>query len=165
MASAASAARLRPVDDRLNRLMSLSYREVPAQEANRAIAEAREEAAASGAAAARPLRDDRTAPAMSRSYELVLDEQGGWDRFAAQALPRLIYHLESVGARPPMCKGMVVAVFVGDRLHFLRAGALVQLAAELTGVSIDELFRRHGTGELRSAPGGPPLALPPVGKG
>ena len=152
------------MDDRIANLLSLAYREVPAQEANRAIAEAREEAAASGAAAARPLRDDRAAPAMSRSYELVLDNRGGWERFATDALPRLIYHLESVGARPPACKGMIVAVFAGDRLHFLRAGELVERAAELVGVSVAELFRRHGTGELRSAAIGPPLALPPGGE-
>jgi len=45
------------VDERLSRLLEIAYRTVPAAEANRAISEAREEAAASGAAAARPPRE------------------------------------------------------------------------------------------------------------
>jgi hypothetical protein len=152
------------VDDRLSRLFQVAYRTVPALEANQAIAQAREEAAASGAAAARPLRDDESSAPMSRSYELVVNPGASWEEFAAEALPRLIYHLESVGAQPPACKGVVVAAFVGDRLHFLRASDLLRFTAELTGVPADELFRRHGTGEKRTAVRGPPPALPPGGK-
>jgi hypothetical protein len=144
--------------------LEVAYRSLPAAEANRAISDAREEAAASGAAAARPPRDMEGALPLARSYELVIDPEGPWERFAAEALPRLVYHLESVGARPPSCKGMVVAAFVGDRLHFLRAGEMIGRAAELSGVPVDELFRRHGTGESRSAVSAPPLPLPPGGK-
>src|SRR5712671_4867084 len=144
------------MDDRLARLLELAYRTAPAAEANRAISEAREEAAAAGASAARPPRALEGSLPLGRSYEMVIDPEVSWERFAAEALPRLVYHLESVGARPPSCKGMVVAAFVGDRLHFLRAG-------ELTGVPVDELFRRHGTGEARTAVSSPPLPLPPGG--
>jgi GNAT superfamily N-acetyltransferase len=149
------------VDDRLSRLLEVAYRTVPAAEANRAISEAREEAATSGAAFARPARDAGGEFPLARSYELVIDPEGQWDGFAAEALPRLVYHLESVGAHPPLCKGMVVAAFVGDRLHFLRAGEMIGRAAELSGISVDELFRRHGTGESRTSVEAPPLALPP----
>jgi hypothetical protein len=151
------------MDDRLARLLELAYRTAPAAEANRAISEAREEAAAAGAAASRPQRALEGALPLARSYEMVIDPEASWDRFAAEALPRLVYHLESVGARPPSCKGMVVAAFVGDRLHLLRAGELLGRAAELTGVPVEELFRRHGTGEARTAVSSPPLPLPPGG--
>ena len=100
---------------------------------------------------------------LARSYELVIDPGASWERFVAEALPRLVYHLESVGAHPPSCKGMVVAAFVGDRLHFLRAGEMLGRAAELTGVPVEELFRRHGTGESRTAVSSPTLPLPPGG--
>ena len=93
----------------------------------------------------------------------MLDPQAGWERFAADALPRLVYHLESVGAHPPSCKGVVIAAFVGDRLHFLRAGEMLRRAAELAGVPLEELFRRHGTGESRTAVSSAPLPLPPGG--
>jgi len=149
------------VDPRLSRLLDLAYRTVPAAQANQAISEAREEAAASGAAASRPPRDGAGGLPLARSYELVIDPEGQWDRFAGEALPRLVYHLESVGARPPFCKGIVVAAFVGDQLHFLRAGEMIERIAELSGTSVDELFRRHGTGESRTAVSGPPLALGP----
>ena len=152
------------MDDRLSRLLELAYRTVPAAEANRAISEAREEAAAAGAAASRPLRAQGGSLPLARSYELVIDSEAPWDRFASEVLPRLVYHLESVGAHPPSCKGVVVAAFVGDRLHFLRAGEMIARAAELSGIPVAELFRRHGTGESRTAATGPPLALPPGGE-
>jgi hypothetical protein len=148
------------VDERLSRLLELAYRTVPAAEANTAIAQARREAAQSGAAAARPLREDASPVPLSRSYELVLDPAADWQGFANDALPRFVYHLESVGAHPPVCKGIVVAAFVGDRLYFLHASDVVRRAAELIGISVEELFRRHGTHESRTALRGPPLALP-----
>lgn len=151
------------MDARLARLLELAYRTAPAAEANRAISEAREEAAAAGAAAARPPRSPEGSLPLARSYELVIDPDEPWERFATEALPRLVYHLESVGAHPPSCKGMVVAAFVGDRLHFLRAGEVLRRAAELMGVAVEELFRRHGTGESRTAVSSPPLPLPPGG--
>jgi hypothetical protein len=149
--------------ERLARLIELAYRTAPAADANRAISAAREEAAAAGAAAARPLRNADPSAPLARSYELVIDPASDWAGFAAGSLPRLVYHLESVGAHPPSCKGIVVAAFVGDRLHFIRAGDLIRRAAELSGISVEELFRRHGTGESRTAVAVPPLSLPPGG--
>ncbi|HWE24904.1 MAG TPA: STAUR_1299 family protein [Myxococcales bacterium] len=148
------------MDDRISSLLDLAYRTVAAADANTAIAQARQEAAESGAAHSRPLRNDEAAVALSRSYELVVDPEADWDGFAENVLPRLVYHLESVGARPPLYKGIVIAAFAGDRLHFLRAADVLTRAAELMGITVDELFRRHGTGESRTARRDPPLALP-----
>src|SRR5437879_13526694 len=97
------------MDDRLARLLELAYRTAPAAEANRAISEAREEAAAAGASAARPARGLEGSLPLGRSYEMVIDPGVSWERFAAEALPRLVYHLESVSARTPSCMGLVVA--------------------------------------------------------
>ena len=152
------------MDPRLSRLLEIAYRTVPAAQANQAISEERAESAASGAAISRPPRDAAGGVPLGKSYELVIDPEGNWERFASGALPRLVYHLESVGARPPGFKGMVVAAFVGDELRFLRAGELMERAAELGETSVEELFRRHGTGESRTAVRGPPPALPPGGK-
>jgi hypothetical protein len=148
------------MDERIAALLDLAYRNVPAAEANSAIAEARQQAAEAGAAPARPLRDDHSSVPLSRSYELVLDPTTDWQRFASDTLPRLVYHLESVGARPPLCKGIVIAAFVGERLYFLQAADVVRHAAEAIGISVDELFRRHGTHESRTAVREAPLALP-----
>jgi hypothetical protein len=148
------------VDDRIRSLLDLAYRTVAAAEANTAIAQARQESAEAGAPHARPLRSDEDPVPLSRSYELVLDPGSSWQDFAATALPRLVYHLESLGARPPLYKGIVIAAFVGDRLHFLRAADLLGFAADQMAIPLDELFRRHGTGESRTAQREPPLALP-----
>jgi hypothetical protein len=149
------------VDDRLREWLSAAFRTVAARDANAEIAQARAEAAEAGAAHARPLRDDEGAAPLGRSYELVLADDATFARFVAEMLPRLVYHLDSVGARPPGCKGMLLAVFEGDRLHFIRAADALSSAARIAGTSVDELFRRHGTGESRTAQRGPPAALPP----
>ena len=149
------------VDDRLRELLSVAFRTVDARDANTAIAQARADAAEGGASPARPLRDDPGAGALGRSYELVLPDDATFGSFAADALPKLVYHLESIGARAPAFKGVVLAIFDRDQLHFLRASDALARAAELTGTSVDELFRRHGTGESRTAMRGPPPLLPP----
>lgn len=157
------------MDDKLRALVADAFREVPAIEANRAIARARLEraarlaaldpdaeiapaadAAAEGVAA---LPDD--AP-LARSYELVLTS---WENFASTQLPRLVYHLESIGARPPGCGGVLVAAFAADRLFLLDAAALLRRACALLGVTPEQLLERHGTGERRTAMSAP-LVLP-----
>ncbi|TMB30848.1 MAG: hypothetical protein E6J62_14425 [Deltaproteobacteria bacterium] len=123
------------MDDKLRELLSAAFRTVRARDANTEIAKARGEAALEGATPSR--------------------------RSATDVLPRLVYHLESIGARPPGCKGVLVAIFDGEDLHFVQAGDLVARAAELSSVPVEELFLRHGTGESRTAQRGPPLPLPP----
>lgn len=168
-------------DGPLAELFALAWRTAPALEANTAIEAARRASAAGAileAAAARgdgPALDDPAAvdawleergdavePA--RSYELVVPAAAGWDWFAQDALPKLVYHLESIGAHLPGCAGVVVSLFAGDRLCFVGARELVAYAARRLGVSPEELARRHGTGEVRTAlrdgPPGAPLALP-----
>ena len=125
------------MDDKLASLLALAFRTVPAAEANAAIAEVREAAAAEGAHA--------------RSYELVLPAGADWAWLLSGPLGKLAYHLESTQARPPACGGLVLSLFAGDRLHFVRAGEFVAGAARLAGLSVDELFAHHGTGELRTS--------------
>jgi len=149
------------VDDRLRELLSAAFRTVRARDANSEIAKARAEAAEEGAAPSRRSRGEQGGTPLSRSYEMVLDPAATFATFAADILPRLVYHLESIGARPPGCKGVLVAIFDGEDLHFVQAGDLLSRAAELSSVPVDELFRRHGTGESRTAQRGPPLPLPP----
>jgi hypothetical protein len=150
------------VDDKLRELLSASFRTVRARDANSEIAKARAEAAEEGAATSRRSRGDASEAPLSRSYEMVFEPGATYATFAAEILPRFVYHLESIGARPPGCKGVLVAIFEGEDLHFAQAGDFVDRAARLSGVSADELFRRHGTGESHTAQRGPPLPLPPV---
>jgi len=149
------------VDDKLRELLSAAFRTVRARDANTEIAKARGEAALEGATASRRSRGEEPGTPLSRSYEMVLDPRATFSSFATDVLPRLVYHLESIGARPPGCKGVLVAIFDGEDLHFVQAGDLVARAAELSSVPVEELFLRHGTGESRTAQRGPPLPLPP----
>ena len=134
------------MDERIGRLLEKAFRVVPAPEANRAIAHARRERAGGNP-------DDEDGPAL-RSYEIVL---GSWDVFAGDQLPHLVYHLESVGAHLPGCKGVIISAFTGDRLHFVDAGEFVAAAARELGMSTDALVERFGTGERRTAQGAPVL--------
>lgn len=121
------------MDERLEKLLEAAHRQVPAQQANEAIASER-------------VRNGEARP--QRAYELVLTT---FEAFAQDLLPKLVYHLESIGAHLPECTGVVVAAFAGDRLYFVQARALVSSACALLGVTPQTLVALHGTGELRTA--------------
>ncbi len=136
------------MSDRLDELLQPAFREVPAREANAAIARARRERAGGDP-------DDEDAPAL-RSYEMVLTT---FEAFATELLPKLVYHLESVGAHLPACRGVIISAFRGERLYFLEAKDLVARACSMLGVTAQQLVDLHGTGEeLR--PHQEPLLLP-----
>ena len=136
--------------ERLRELLQRAFAEAPAREANQAIARARRERAGTAA-------DDDDGPAL-RSYELVLTT---WEAFAAEQLPKLVYHLESIGAHLPACNGVIVSAFLGERLYFVDARDFVAKAGALLGLSSDQLVERYGTGERRTAVSpADPLLLP-----
>ena len=137
------------MDEKLSQLLQDAFDRAPAREANRAIARARRQRAGSDP-------DDEEATGC-RSYEMVLTT---FEAFASGILPRLVYHLESIGAHLPECKGVVAAAFVGDTLHFVDAKALIARASGMLGVSPAELVQRHGTGERRAPVRSAPLLLP-----
>jgi hypothetical protein len=128
------------MDEKLRQLLEPAFREVAAVDANLAIARARREKAGGDP-------DDEDAP-VARAYEMVLTT---WDAFVRELLPKLVYHLESVGSPLPECKGVVVAAFLGDRLFFLDAKAMVERICSLLRVTPESLVQRHGTGERRTA--------------
>src|SRR5207248_485272 len=111
-------------------------------EANLAISRARRERAGGDP-------DDDDAPAL-RSYELVLS---GWETFVREQLPKLIYHLESVGAFLPECRGVLISAFLGERLFFMDAKDLLARVCLMHGVTASQLSERHGLGERRTAIG------------
>ena len=84
----------------------------------------------------------------------------GFEGFARELLPKLVYHLESIGAHLPQCRGVVISAFAGERLYFIEAGKFVSRACRMLGITTDELVRRHGTGERRTAVPSEPLLLP-----
>lgn len=139
------------MEQKLKELVEPAFREVPASEANVAIARARREQAGGDP-------DDDDAPVV-RSYELVLTT---WDRFVREQLPRLIYHLESVGAHLPECRGVMLSVFVDERLCFVNARAAVTRICQMLGVTPDQLSERYGLHEKRTAVNDQPLLLPPT---
>jgi hypothetical protein len=158
------------MEDRLGELLQPAFREVPAQEANAAIARARRERAGGRADGGAGLAGDgRSADARSidddgpslRSYEMVLTT---FEVFARELLPKLVYHLESVGAHLPECRGVIISAFAGERLFFLDAKDLIARACRLLGVTPEMLVDLHGTGERRTAHEEPLLLPGPRGK-
>jgi hypothetical protein len=137
------------MEEKLRELLQDAFAESAARDANTAIARARRERAGGDP-------DDEHGPAL-RAYELVLT---GFEAFARDLLPKLVYHLESIGAHLPHARGVLIAAFVGDRLYFIEAGLFVARASLLLGVSAEELVRRHGTGERRTAVQSETLKLP-----
>ncbi len=137
------------MEEKLQELLQDAFSEAAPRDANRAIARARRQRAGGDP-------DDDDAPTL-RSYEIILSS---FEPFARELLPKLVYHLESVGAHLPECRGVVIAAFAGDRLYFVDARAFVARACRMLGVSAEELVRRHGTGERRTPADSAPLLLP-----
>jgi hypothetical protein len=126
--------------EQLLELLEPAFREVPGREANQAIARARRERAGGDP-------DDEAAPAV-RSYELVLTT---WESFVRDQLPKLVYHLESVGARLPRCRGVMISAFLGERLFLVDAEALLARVCRMLGVTPEQLVARYGLGERGTA--------------
>lgn len=137
------------MEEKLRELVQDAFSEAAARDANTAISRVRRERAGGDP-------EDEEGPSL-RSYEIIL---GGFEAFARDLLPKLVYHLESVGAHLPQCRGVVIAAFAGERLYFIDAQKFVARACAMLGVSADELVRRHGTGERRTAVASEPLLLP-----
>lgn len=137
------------MEERLRELLEPAFRRVPAREANQAISRARRERGGGDP-------DDETSP-VARSYEMILST---WSGFVAELLPKLVYHLESVGAHLPDCRGVIISAFVGDELYFIDAREFIATACRMTALSAEQLVERHGTGERRTAVRDQPLLLP-----
>lgn len=128
------------MDERLGDVLAAAFREVPAREANEEIARARRERAGGD--------PDDEASETVRSYEIVLSS---WEHFVREQLPKLVYHLESLGAHLPSCSGVMVSAFLGERLFFIDASAVIDRVCALLGLTADQLVERHGLGERRTA--------------
>jgi len=104
--------------------LRLAFDQAPAAEANSAIAR---------------IRDERE----ERSYEVILPEQEVTGFLLRQLLPKLVEHLESVGAKLPGCGGVFLSVFSGDTLHFISARDAVHLLAQWSNLSLEQLKHRY----------------------
>ncbi|GAC1595776.1 MAG: hypothetical protein NVS4B10_04400 [Myxococcales bacterium] len=155
------------MDARLEQIVGLAWRSVPAADANTAIAEAREAAGSGGSGVGTSPHGAAGFPqeGSTRSYEVVLSPDATFDAFVRDQVPKLVYHLESIGAHPPRAEGVLICLFVGDRLHFVHAGRLVELVCKLLAIAPVELVRRYGTGERRTAMPAARAALPPPDDG
>lgn len=126
----------------LDPLFSKAFARAAASEANFAIQAARE-----------------SAGDQARSFEMVLPEGADLGWLERELLPRLVYHLESLGIRPPGYPGVFLSLFVGPDLFFVSAAEVMAFAGEALGLTADQMYARWGTGELRTAVR-PVLALP-----
>ncbi|HEX8703606.1 MAG TPA: STAUR_1299 family protein [Myxococcaceae bacterium] len=104
--------------------LRLAFDRAPAAEANSAIARVRE------------AREER-------SYEVILPKAEVTTFLLRTMLPKLVEHLESVGAKLPGCGGVFLSVFSGDTLYFLSAREAVHLLAEWSGLSVEQLKYRY----------------------
>jgi hypothetical protein len=123
----------------LERLLALAFARAPLEDANQAIARAREDRGVPGQ------------PAVS--YEAALPALDPDHHLAHQLLPRLVYFLDCRGAALPAAGGVFVSLFTPGGLYFLEAGPLVVALAAVRGLSLGELRHRYG----QAGVGDPPL--------
>jgi hypothetical protein len=136
------------MDERLRPLFDRAFKRSRASEANIRIQEVRD--AIAGA--------ERVS-----GYEVVVGPDATLDWFSQSMLPRFVYHLESLGVRPPEAPGVFVSLFLGEELYFVHARDVLAFASEALGLSSDDLSKRYGTHERpeeTEEQSGPPPALP-----
>lgn len=130
-------------------LLARAFARAPAHEANAGIQRAREEVGEN-----------------ARSYEVVAAPDCGEEWLKTELLPRLVYHLESLGIRPPGYAGLFLSLFVGDELYFVHAQDAMAFAGAALSLTADEMYALWGTHELREpvrpAEDQPMLGLPPA---
>lgn len=115
-------------------LLAKSFDRAEARDANEAIGRAR-----------------RQVGEQARSFEVAVPVQADAAWLERALVPKLVYHLESLGIRPPEYGGIFASLFVGERLWFVRMKDLMEFAAAQLKLSGEELYAKWGTGEARHA--------------
>ena len=122
------------MESTLQPLFDRAFLRAKAQEANQTIQRARE-----------------VEGEPARSFEMVVAPEAGLEWLQAKLLPRLVYHLESLGVRPPAYPGVFLSLFLGDELFCVHTRDAMAFAQEALHLTADEMYARWGTGELRHA--------------
>jgi len=118
------------MDPLLTVLLGRAFEQAPALEANAAMAR---------------LRDSRGDSAnLALSYEAVIPEEGGLEYLATRFLPRLVYFLDCRGAKLPRVHGIFLSLFHGDRLYFLEVADAIEVLAQATGLTPEQMVERYG---------------------
>lgn len=125
------------MDETLKPLVERAFGMASALEANAAIAEAR----------------DALHGARPTSYEVLVKDGQGLAELAAAVLPRLVYHLDSLGARPPQWGEVFLSLFVGEHLHFIHVAEAMPLLLETQGLAAHEALVRFGAFDRRRTEG------------
>lgn len=117
----------------VDQLRSLAFRTAPAREANQAIAEARDEVSSEFSE--------------GTSYELLLDPSASDEQLQVQlledVLPRWVYFVSSRRLGFPMASGLIVSLFLGETLHFIRGGAFSEWLVALSGRTAESLQAQY----------------------
>jgi hypothetical protein len=123
------------MDPKLTPLFEKAFDRAPALRANERIQAARE------ALAAQP---------KVRSYEVVVPPEPTLEWLRTTVLPRMVYHLESLGLRPPQAPGVFVTFFMGEELVLVHGRDLFAFAEQALGMTSAQMLERWGTGERRT---------------
>ena len=63
----------------------------------------------------------------------------------------LVYFCESKGTPLPKCGNVFVALWVGDKLHCIRAADIIAWAVQTLGMTVEEMDKHFGTHEVETA--------------
>lgn len=122
------------MDPRIQGLLDKAFHRAKAADANVAIAKVRDE------------QSEDISQALS--YELVLPKEKQVEHLVEAVMPRMVYFMESRGAKLPRCLGVFVSLFVDDDLYFVQAADVIDTLSQLSGLSPQEMVKRHGTGNF-----------------
>jgi hypothetical protein len=90
------------------------------------------------------------------SYELFVPTANHDEFLLTVALPKLVSFLDSRGFRGASTPGVFLSLFTADGLHFIEAGAALEVLAGFRQLTVSELYSRSRDGGARE-----PLRLGP----
>ena len=89
-------------------------------------------------------------------YEVVAAEGEGAAEVCRRVLPRLAYYLETKRIPAPTSPGVVIALFVGEALHFVAAASAFEAYREIEGIDGPALAERVAAWGKGDIPGADP---------
>jgi hypothetical protein len=90
----------------------------------------------------------------ARVFEVVAPDDPDEAWVTERLVHPLIYFCESEGFSIPNCRGVLVALYVGNTLHAIAAEQVIRWAAEEIGSTVENLHDRFGTHESTTSPPG-----------
>lgn len=75
-------------------------------------------------------------------YEIVIKENDRWDYLRDHVYPRLVRYLKEKGLDPSSGEGVIIAIFLKEKVYFLRGVDFFKVFCEMEGLNFSAFHFR-----------------------